>query len=1110
MSASDVLAVVAATVVDDARRACSRRRSSLLDAHAPRPARHRRRACARKRSRCSTMRATRCATPRSRSTASTASSTSAERVSDAVDGAQRIAARRSRSPVVKAMAFGTGVSRAAQRLREGEPRRADAGRRRRSAGRREAGVLMFKRLFWLVVGFALGARIVVGGRRAGCAGRRSATRRPSVVDRWSDNVRAAVDEGRDAMRAREAELKVELRPRGRAVAWTRCPTARPPPTSCAAPSSTSSSSAAHTQVPSASVIPVDKTLLFTVAGMVPFKSLLHRRGDAAVQACGLGRRSASAPAASTTTSTTSAAPTGTSRSSRCSATSASATTSRPRRSSWRGSSTREVLAARHRAASGSPCTRTTTRPSASGATRSASRPTGSSASARTTSGAWATPARAGRRRRSSGTSAPSTAPTAVRSTEHDRYIEIWNLVFMQFDQHADGTRVAAAEAEHRHRRRPRAQPHGRAGARRRSGTSTCSGRCIARGASGRPARATATTSRTDVSLRIIAEHARAMTFMITDGVRPSNQERGYVLRRIIRRAVRHAYLLGARDLVLPDDGRRRRRRRWARRTPRSSPTTTSSRKVVQREEEAFRATLQRGVDLLDEHRSTRGDVSGDDAFFLHDTLGFPIDLTREIAAERGRAVDLDGFEQRMARAARAGARRGAARPARRAGDRAVCRELVDEHGPTEFTGRQEYASQGDGARARRATASGSTRPTRATTVDVVLDRTPFYAESGGQVGDTGTITTADGADARRASTRSTGFPARSSSTRRVVRARHDRRRRRGRSPRSTACAATASAAITPPPTSCTGRCARCSARTCSRRARWSRPTGCASTSATTRRSRPSSSREVERLANEQVISDAPVRHYETTKAEAERIGAIAFFGEKYGDIVRVLEAGPSTELCGGTHVHALGFIGPIKIVSEGSIGSNLRRIEAITGDGALEYIEDEEAAAAPRRRRCCARRPKEVPEQDRAALRAGARAAGRAAAAQGEGSRLRPRATSRRQAEQRRGRRAPRRPRTRTSCASSRRRPSRALGSGVVGARRQRPTARPAIAVAVSKDLVGAGRGGRRDRAGPRRSCSAAASARAPTLVVGGGQNADGVDDALAARPRAGGASGSQ
>ena len=111
-----------------------------------------------------------------------------------------------------------------------------------------------------------------------------------------------------------------------------------------------------------------------------------------------------------------------------------------------------------------------------------------------------------------------------------------------------------------------------------------------------------------------------------------------------------------------------------------------------------------------------------------------------------------------------------------------------------------------------------------------------------------------------------------------------------------------------------------------------------------------------------MISDAPVRHYETTKAEAERIGAIAFFGEKYGDIVRVLEAGPSTELCGGTHVHALGFIGPIKIVSEGSIGSNLRRIEAMTGDGAFEYIEFEEQLLR-RAGDLLRATPKEVPDK---------------------------------------------------------------------------------------------------------------------------------------------------
>ena len=168
----------------------------------------------------------------------------------------------------------------------------------------------------------------------------------------------------------------------------------------------------------------------------------------------------------------------------------------------------------------------------------------------TTSGAWATPARAARRRRSSGTSAPSTAPTAARSPDADRYIEIWNLVFMQYDQQADGTRV------------PLPKPSIDTGAGLERNLMVVQGNDVDLGhrrvpaadrgrRSARPARATAVHETTDVSLRIIAEHARTMTFMVTDGVRPSNQERGYVLRRIIRRAVRHAYLLGARDVVLP-------------------------------------------------------------------------------------------------------------------------------------------------------------------------------------------------------------------------------------------------------------------------------------------------------------------------------------------------------------------------------------------------------------------------------------------------------------------------------------------------------------------------------------------------------------------------------
>ena len=451
-----------------------------------------------------------------------------------------------------------------------------------------------------------------------------------------------------------------------------------------------------------------------------------------------------------------------------------------------------------------------------------------------------------------------------------------------------------------------------------------------------------------------------MTFMIADGVRPSNNERGYVLRRIIRRAVLHAYLLGARDsccramvdAVVAVDGRRVSRDR---REPRDVVE-----KVVEREEQAFRATLQRGVDMLGEIVE-RGDVSGDDAFFLHDTLGFPIDLTREIAGERGRAVDLDGFE-RACGAARAGPRRGRrSRRGRGRAARAVPRARSTSTARPSSPAARSTRHEGQGARA------------------LIVD--------GERVGQ------ADrGRDGRRrarphAVLRGVGWPGRrhrhDHAPRRGAvarRARHAVRPARARSwctsawcatasspratrwrPRSTACAATASAATTPPRTSCTGRCARCSARTCSRPVRWSSPDRLRFDFSHHEAVTAEQLAQVERLANEQIISDAPVRHYETTKAEAERIGAIAFFGEKYGEIVRVLEAGPSTELCGGTHVHALGFIGPIKIVSESSIGSNLRRIEAMTGDGALDVHRSRRSVAAPGRRRCCAPRPRRSP-----------------------------------------------------------------------------------------------------------------------------------------------------
>jgi len=555
---------------------------------------------------------------------------------------------------------------------------------------------------------------------------------------------------------------------------------------------------------------------------------------------------------------------------------------------------------------------------------------------------------------------PDHGPEGGPVTGHDRYIEIWNLVFMQFDQRADGTRV------------PLPKPSIDTGAGLERNLFVVQGKTsmwdidlfrplIAQAERGTGARY-GDTERTDVSLRIIAEHARAMTFMIADGVRPSNNERGYVLRRIIRRAVLHAYMLGARDLVLPamiDTAVGVMGAAY----PEIVTNRETVEKVVGREEQAFRATLQRGVDMLDEIVA-RGDVSGADAFFLHDTLGFPIDLTREIAGERGRQVDVADFEARMAQQ-RARARAAADEAGAAGGDRAVWRDLLEEHGATEFTGRQEPLTK---ANVLALIVDGATvdSASEKATVEVVLDRTPFYAESGGQVGDAGTLRTVsaggtsgeavlDVRDTRygiagtvvvhECTVRSGTIHAGDEVEAAIDVVRRDRIRRNH----------TATHVLHWALREVLGsHVQQAGSLVAPDRLRFDFSHHDAVT--------PEQLARVERLANEQVITDAPVRHYETTKAEAERIGAIAFFGEKYGEIVRVLEAGPSTELCGGTHVYALGFIGPIKIVNESSIGSNLRRIEAVTGDGALAYVEDEEALL--RRASSLLRAsPKEIPDK---------------------------------------------------------------------------------------------------------------------------------------------------
>jgi len=680
---------------------------------------------------------------------------------------------------------------------------------------------------------------------------------------------------------------------------------------------------------------------------------------------------------------------------------------------------------------------------------------------------------------------PEFGPDLGPGGNEDRYIEIWNLVFMQYDQQADGTRA------------PLPKPSIDTGAGLERMLAVVQGRVsiwdidVFRPLIAEAERLTGarygTSEPTDVSLRIIAEHARSMTFMVSDGVRPSNQERGYVLRRIIRRAVRHAYLLGARNIVLPamvDAVVATMSNAY----PEISASHSVVRKIIEREEESFRATLQRGVDMLSEVVDER-DVSGEDAFFLHDTLGFPIDLTREIAGERGRAVDLAGFEERMqeqrVRARAAAEAAGAAQGA----PLELFREIVDTHGPTEFTGRQEYSS---GAKVLALLVAGERvgQAAEGLEVDVVLDRTPFYAESGGQVGDLGTITTAPGAVIDVVDTQY-GLPGQVTMHRGRVRvgavaesyevvaaidgARRDRIRRNH----------TATHVL----------------HWALREVLGSHVQQAGSFVGPDRlrfdfsHHEPVSADElaqVERLANAQVITDAPVRHYETTKTEAERIGAIAFFGEKYGEIVRVLEAGPSTELCGGTHVHALGFIGPIKVVSESSIGSNLRRIEAMTGDGAFEYIEFEEQLLR-RAGDLLRATPKEVPDrierlsEEVRSLREelqGLKAKEASNAAAGLAARAERGVVVERVDGQDSG-----------ELKQLAQETVRALGTGVVvlvGA----AGGKAAIAVAVSKDVVA--RGASADAiAKPAVAKLGGGVGKGAEAVVGGGQNTGGIDDAL-------------
>ena len=509
----------------------------------------------------------------------------------------------------------------------------------------------------------------------------------------------------------------------------------------------------------------------------------------------------------------------------------------------------------------------------------------------------------------------------------ERFLEFWNLVFMQYEQHADGSLTPL----------PRPSIDTGLGLERTvslllgvdSVWETDELEALQRRASELTGVAAATaTPEQLVSLRIIADHARSTSLLVADGVFPSNEARGYALRRILRRAVRHAYLLGVDepvmapmvDAVVEIMGE-------------ACGELAADRDfvvdVVEREELRFRETLGKGQAILDRELAALAPgepFSGRTAFLLHDTYGFPLEVTTEIAAERGVAVDEDEFAAAMSEQQQ---RAKAARKVHDSGSVGSLAGLLEAHGETEFCGRDQTSSEAT--------------VLYADDEIVVLDRTPFYAESGGQIGDTGSIATPTGT-ARIANSRY-GAPGLHV---------HDIESLQG----SIKAGQQATARI-----DAERRAAIRRNHTGTHILHWALrevlgehvkqqgsyvgPDRLRFDFSHYEALSPDQIAAVEDLVNAEVLANAACNHFETTMAHATELGAIAFFGEKYGDTVRVLEAGEhSVELCGGTHVRALGDIGQMRIVAEGSIGSNIRRVEAVTGMATVELLRSTSAAVA--------------------------------------------------------------------------------------------------------------------------------------------------------------------
>ena len=531
-------------------------------------------------------------------------------------------------------------------------------------------------------------------------------------------------------------------------------------------------------------------------------------------------------------------------------------------------------------------------------------------------------------------------PDCAPGCDCDRFLEYWNLVFTQFDRQEDGSMP-----ELPHRNLDTGMGLERMSAIMQGKTSffdsdimqgliklgeEISGASYVSDDYEGPSR----------SLRIIADHARSVDFMISDGILPSNEGRGYVLRRLLRRAVFHGRLLGVSGAFLT---------RFIDRVnelmgdayPELVKNATLVKGIVSAEEERFSQTLDNGRVYLDEALSKLAEgetLPGSAAFMLHDTFGFPVDLTVEIAEGAGHAVDIEGFNREME------AQRERAR-ANVKGDawgtfNDVWTELSDTLAPTEFCGYDADGLEGarvlaivrDGGRVERAEAGED--------VEVVLDRTPFYAEMGGQVGDTGVLSSGDFSASVSDTKAHNGIYAHVAHVEKgslaegdVVSATVDHHRRELLRRNHTAThlldaalkevlgdhVNQAGSLVTP------------------ERLRFDFTHFEAVTADELAR--------IEELVNREIFAAKPVVTQEMGIDEAKAAGAVALFGEKYGDRVRVVSVGTeerpfSRELCGGTHARNTAEVGLFRIVSESSTGANVRRIEAVTSEGAVAFLED--------------------------------------------------------------------------------------------------------------------------------------------------------------------------